>query len=92
MEADLLEDRDYWPPYGSTIAFEVSSTGGGSGPGRGPRGGRGQDKEGGGGLVLKISVDGDPLRSRLFSGKGDDGITPLSDFRTAVGNLLSTAV
>ncbi|CBN79151.1 conserved unknown protein [Ectocarpus siliculosus] len=92
MEADLLEDRDYWPPYGSTIAFEVSSTGGVSGPGRGPRGGRGEDKGGGGDLVLKISVDGEPLRSRLFAGKGGDGIIPLSDFHTAVRSFLPTAV
>lgn len=37
--------------------------------------------------MLKISVDGEPLRSRLFAGKGGDGVIPLSDFRTAVESL-----
>lgn len=72
------EDEDYWPPYGSTIAFTVSKS----------REAEAGDTER---LVMDISIDGEPLRSRLFRGKGDDdgaGAVSLSDFRTAVRNLL----
>ncbi|CAN0284200.1 unnamed protein product [Pylaiella littoralis] len=78
VEAHLIEDEDYWPPYGSTIAFTVSKS----------REAEAGDTER---LVMDISIDGEPLRSRLFRGKGDDdgaGAVSLSDFRTAIRNLL----
>lgn len=82
------EDEDYWPPYGSTIEFAVSKQQ--AVPLRGVGGEEASDAEDG--LVMVIFVDGEPLRSTLFSegtGGGAGGI-PVSGFRRAVQDLLWT--
>lgn len=87
MHERSQEDQDYWPPYGCTIAFAVSNFR--EGPvGRKPPE-RHEGKEDGGGIMLEISVDGEPLRSSLFRyHEGGPGAVSLSDFRAAVKNLL----
>lgn len=79
------EDEDYWPPYGCTIAFAVLDFA------ERPLGRRSRERpeENGEDVVLEISVDGEPLRSRLFrKHHGKPGSMSLADFRTAVKNLL----
>eukprot|EP00752_Nemacystus_decipiens_P012088 g10717.t2 len=88
MEAHLIENEDYWPPYGCTIAFAISSCR------EGPVGQEPPEApdEKGGGTVLEISVDGEPLRSRLFRNhQGKPGAVPLEEFRSAVQNLLPSS-
>ncbi|CAM9248854.1 unnamed protein product [Ascophyllum nodosum] len=81
MQSDLIDDEDYWPPYGSTIIFAVSET-------------RGQeqgvvdyDAEGNRdrNIVLTITVDDEPLRSRLLDGRD---VVPLSVFRASLQEFL----
>lgn len=87
----LQEDEDYWPPYGCTIAFAVSTCREGAAGQEPPPETREEKKDGRDGVVLEISVDGEPLRSRLFRDhhhRGKPGAVSLSDFRTAVKHLL----
>lgn len=89
----MKEDEDYWPPYGSTIAFAVyrSQEAEAAQAAQAPL--EEEIENNADDLVMHISIDGEPLRSRLFGGKGDGvgagaGAVSLSDFRFAVRNLV----
>jgi len=73
-------DEDYWPPYGCTIEIAVFNS-------QEEQESKSGEKEGAS-IMLEISVDGEPLRSRLLH-RGETGTAvSLADFRTTLENSL----
>lgn len=81
------DDEDYWPPYGCTIQFAVFNS-------HYEHESKLGEKKGAG-IMLEISVDGEPLRSRrsrlLYRGEpGNADAISLADFRTTLKDFLPT--